>query len=82
MQSRTTVNWLFIDLWCYLFIASFDWKIGVFQQTVEQTVVRVYYIFNIYICHMFYDINSYDIASYADGNIPYIRSSNLDAVIN
>ena len=27
-------------MWCYLFIACFDWKIGIFQQTV----VRVYYI--------------------------------------
>ena len=35
------VNWLFNDIWCNLFIVCFDWKIGVFQQTV----VRVYYIF-------------------------------------
>ena len=27
-------------MWCYLVIAFFDWKIGVFQQTL----VRVYYI--------------------------------------
>ena len=27
-------------MWRYLFIVCFDWKIGVFQQTV----VRVYYI--------------------------------------
>ena len=27
-------------MWYYLFIACFDWKVGVFQQTV----VRVYYI--------------------------------------
>ena len=27
------------DIWYYLFISCFDWKIGVFQQTV----VRVYY---------------------------------------
>ena len=40
MPSKTTVNWLFNDIWCYLFIGCFDWKIGIFQQTV----VRVYYI--------------------------------------
>ena len=40
MLSKTTVNLLFNDIWCYLVIASFEWKIGVFQQTV----VRVYYI--------------------------------------
>ena len=42
MPSKTTINWLFDDIWCYLFIACFDCKIGVFQQTV----VRVYYILN------------------------------------
>ena len=40
MLSKTTINWLFSDKWCYLFIACFDWKIRVFQQTV----VRVYYM--------------------------------------
>ena len=40
MPSKTTVSWLFENIWCYLVIAFFDWKIGVFQQTV----VRVYYI--------------------------------------
>ena len=40
MPSKTTINWLFNDIWCYLFIAYFDRKIGVFQQAV----VRVYYI--------------------------------------
>ena len=40
---KITINRLFNDIWCYFFIASFDWKIGVFQQTV----VRVYYILNI-----------------------------------
>ena len=39
MSSNTAINWLFNDIWCYLFIACFDWKIGAFQQTV----VRVYY---------------------------------------
>ena len=40
MPSKTTVSWLFKNICCYLVIAFFDWKIGVFQQTV----VRVYYI--------------------------------------
>ena len=38
--SKSTINWLFNDIWCYLFITCFDWKIGIFQQTVA----RVYYI--------------------------------------
>ena len=38
MPFKTTINWLFNDIWCYLVIGSFDWIIGVFQQTV----VRVY----------------------------------------
>ena len=38
MLFKTTVNWLFNDMWCYLIIVLFDWKIAVFQQTV----VRVY----------------------------------------
>ena len=42
IPSKTTINWLFSDIWCYLFIAYFNWKIGVSQQTV----VRVYYILN------------------------------------
>ena len=33
MSFKTTVNWLFNDLCCYLVIGCFDWKIGVFQQT-------------------------------------------------
>ena len=40
MSSKITINWLFNDIWCYLFITSFDWKISVFQQTF----VRVYFI--------------------------------------
>ena len=40
MPFKTTVNWLFNDIYCYLVISCFDWKIGVFQQTV----VRVYRI--------------------------------------
>ena len=42
MPFKTTANWLFNDMWCYLVIAFFDWKIDVFQQTV----VRVYCILN------------------------------------
>ena len=38
MRSKTTINWLFNDVLCYLFVAFFDWKIGFFQQTH----VRVY----------------------------------------
>ena len=40
MPLKTTVNWLFKDIWRYLVIGCFDWKIGLFQQTF----VRVYYI--------------------------------------
>ena len=42
MLFKTTVNWLLNDIWCYLIIACFDWKIGVFQETV----VRVCYNLN------------------------------------
>ena len=38
--THLTIVWLFNDIWCYLFIACFEWKIGVFQQTV----VVVYFI--------------------------------------
>ena len=34
MPLKTTVNWLLNDIWCYLVIGCFDWKIGIFQQTV------------------------------------------------
>ena len=40
MPSKITGNSLFNNIWCYLFIACFDWKIGVFKLIV----VRVYYI--------------------------------------
>ena len=43
--SKTKINWVFNDIWCYLFIACFEWNIGFFQQTV----VRVYYILNLHI---------------------------------
>ena len=38
LQKNKLCYWLFKDIWCYLFISCFDWKVGVFQQTV----VRVY----------------------------------------
>ena len=31
---KTTVNWLFNDIWRYLVIGCLDWKIANFQQTV------------------------------------------------
>ena len=31
MLPKTTINLLFNDKWCYLLIAFFDWKIGIFQ---------------------------------------------------
>ena len=34
MPFKTTVDCLFNDIWCYLVIGCFDWKIGVFQQTI------------------------------------------------
>ena len=42
MPSKTGVNRLYNDIWCYLASACFDWKIDIFQQTV----VRIYYILN------------------------------------
>ena len=42
MPSKTTINWLFNDIWCSLFITFFDSNIDIFQQTF----VRVYYILN------------------------------------
>ena len=40
MPSKTRANWLFTNIWCYLFVAYFNWKIGLLQQTVAW----VYYI--------------------------------------
>ena len=34
MQFKTTVNWLFNGIGCYLATDNFDGKIGVFQRTV------------------------------------------------
>ena len=42
MRSKTTINWLFNDILCYLFIACFDWKIGFFQQTVVKVCLILY----------------------------------------
>ena len=36
MPFKTTINPLFNDIWCDLVIGSFDWKIGIFQQTVAR----------------------------------------------
>ena len=33
---KTTINWLFNDIWCYLVIGYFDWRICIFQQTVPR----------------------------------------------
>ena len=41
MPSKTTLNWLFNDIWCYLFIAFFRMK----RWPFSIKVVRVYYIF-------------------------------------
>ena len=38
-------------------------------------------LFNIYISDMFYDIDIYDIASYAGDNTPYTSDFNLEEVI-
>ena len=46
MPFKTTVNMIFNDMWCYLVIAFFDWKIGYFQQTE----VSVYSILNSFNC--------------------------------
>ena len=44
LPFKTRVNWLFNDIWCYLVTFCFDWKIGVFQQTV----LRVYCILRLF----------------------------------
>ena len=44
---KQQINWLFNDIWRYLVIACFDWKLGVFQQAVW----RIYYILNEFISH-------------------------------
>ena len=47
MPFKTTANWLFNDIWCYLVIGCFDWKIGLFQQTKGLIVSLT---FNISLC--------------------------------
>ena len=32
MASKTTIHWLFNDVWCYIFIVCFDWKIFFFNK--------------------------------------------------
>ena len=39
MPFKTALNWLFNDMWCYLVIDSFDWRIGIFQQTVVRGIL-------------------------------------------
>ena len=39
MPSKTTLNWIFNDIWCYLVIGNFDDKIGVFEQTVVRVII-------------------------------------------
>ena len=34
MPSKTNAHWIFNAIWSCLFIACFEFKIGVFQQTV------------------------------------------------
>ena len=40
VSFKTTVNWLFNDIWCYLVIGCFDWKISTFQQTVVRGLLH------------------------------------------
>ena len=42
MPFKTTLHWLFDDIWRCIGIGCLNWKIGVFQQTV----VRVFNILN------------------------------------
>ena len=45
MPYKTTTNWQFNDLWCYVFNACFDWKIGIIHETV---VKGFYYILDLH----------------------------------
>ena len=40
MPLKTALNWLFNDIWRCLVIISFDWKIGLFQQTVIRGILH------------------------------------------
>ena len=44
MPFKITVNWLFNDIWCYLVIRCFNWKIGIFQQTVLRGLLYLKYV--------------------------------------
>ena len=39
MPFKTPVNWLLNDIWCYLVIGCFDWKIDVSQQAVTRVYI-------------------------------------------
>ena len=39
-------------------------------------------LFKIDICHLFFIIEDYDIANYADDNIPYLYGENVEEVLN
>ena len=41
MPSKTTINWLFNDIWHYLFIACFDWKIGFFNKQLYGFIISL-----------------------------------------
>ena len=40
------------------------------------------YLFNIFLCDMFFIVNGVDFASYADDNTPYTSDTNIDEVID
>ena len=39
LPLKTTLNWLFNDIWCYLVIVSFEGEIGIFKQTVVRDLL-------------------------------------------
>ena len=39
MLFKAILNCLFNDIWCYLVIGSFDWKIGIFPQLVVKSLL-------------------------------------------
>ena len=41
---KTTVDWQFNNMCYYLAVAFFDWKIGVFQQTVVSVVLMIVFL--------------------------------------
>ena len=56
MPFKTTVNWLFNEVWHHLVIGCFDWKFGIFQQTV----VRVYHILNFFTMSFYARVFSFE----------------------